>query len=363
MKVLISGNIASVGYNLSKGLLAKGIDADLIYQRSSIGIEEGTREDWIKIYYPPLYWSAESSQIGINIEKDRAKKYVMNIIPKFKNRIQYLTLPGINLAQYDLFHLNYLGNKLNIGIALRHKLKDWKKPIIVYLLGSKTPRIKTGIQGLRNYFITHRAKLILCGTPRRLKYVQHFPHKKEVLPIPIDTNKFRSILTESYNNRILCWVKLEKIKGIDIIFKAAELLPKYRFDIPNVGVDAEYYKKIKPKNVVFISKMPHKQVPDLINKYPLILGQFHIGGYGASEVEAMACGKPVIAYLDFKYEDYYNEPCPLLSSKDPEEIVELIHAHIGDKNLGKLNRKWAVKYHSIENVTSKLIRIYERVLG
>jgi hypothetical protein len=119
MKVLISGNIASVGYYLCKGLRAQEIEADLVYQRTS-GIQEGTKEDWIIKYQHPLFESGKPILEENKTEYDRVKKKVMTIIPKVKNRIQYLKLPGIDLEKYDLFHLNYLGERLNVGIALRH---------------------------------------------------------------------------------------------------------------------------------------------------------------------------------------------------------------------------------------------------
>lgn len=343
MKVLHSGNIASIGYNLCKGLRTKGVEADLVYQRSS-GIVEGTTEKWIKVYTQPPF---------------KFKSF-----QKLKNRLENLTLPGIDLSQYDLFQLNYLKTKLNYGIALQHKLKNWKKPIVVYLLGSKTSAIKSGRQGMINKIITSRAKLILSGSPRQFPFIQHYPNKKVLLPIPIDTNKFRAIKTETYEDRILCWVKPEKQKGIDIIFKTAKLMPNLQFDLPSpkISTEAEYFNKIKPKNVVFLPEIPHEQAPDLINKYPLIIGQFLLGGYGMSELEAMACAKPVIAYINVKYEDHYDKPCPILSSRDPPEIRELIQANIGNKQLGNSSRKWVKNIHSVERVTGKLVEIYKSVI-
>ena len=73
-----------------------------------------------------------------------------------------------------------------------------------------------------------------------------------------------------------------------------------------------------------------------INKYPIVIGQFHVGVFGLSELEAMSCGKPVIAYWRKKYNNFYKEPCPILSSKNINKIIYFIKKNIDNKKLGNL---------------------------
>lgn len=180
---------------------------------------------------------------------------------------------------------------------------------------------------------------------------------------PIDTEKYRPIRTPVYQDRILIWTKLDKMKGVELIFQVAERLSNYRFDVAFIGDDKAYYKKISPPNVNFIPKIESSKIPYVINSYPMILGQFHVGVFGHAELEAMSCSKPVISYWKRKYDSFYDEPCPILSSKNVEEIVDLAESHIQDEELGNVNRRWILKNHAVSIAVEKLHGIYAKTIG
>jgi len=204
--------------------------------------------------------------------------------------------------------------------------------------------------------------IMIFTDPNILTKMNCLELKKMYLEHPIDSDEHRPIRTEVYKNRILIWAKLERIKGIDTIFEVAQLLPQYQFDAIDAGVDKEYYKARKPHNVALLPKLRPKETPGLINRYPLIIGQFSAGTLGHSELEAMSCGKPVVAYWDRQYDRFYDEECPILGSKNIKEIVDVMESNIGNYALGRTNRLWILKYHDSLKVAEKLLKVYETLL-
>jgi len=85
-----------------------------------------------------------------------------------------------------------------------------------------------------------------------------------------------------------------------------------------------------------------------------LLDQFKIGYYGATALEAMSCGLPVIMRL---ITEQYDALCPtgappVINSKTPDEVCTALERLANSPQLrqeiGQESRRWIEKNHSVE---------------
>lgn len=347
MKILHSGNLASVGRNLCVGLRKRGIRADLVYTRYAdrSGLLQRGDADWTYIV-------------------DARKRPPISYFDRLELLHGLKLTEGLGPSEYDILHFHHVLNPINMGLAVRNIFGELR-PVILHFHGSVSSKRRGLNPKLRSFLLRRNCDLVLCSTPNILENVQDIPQLKRFLPNPVDTSAFRpGICSVEHHNIVLCWVKLESIKGIATVFRVARRLPGLRFHIPSVGLtgEKEVFVGGKPTNVDFIPLVPHSEVPKLICRYPLVLGQFGLGALGVSELEAMACGKPLIGFWNREFDAHYEEPCPIISSTDPKEISQMVKDYVDDSHLGMRCRGWVERFHSIDVVAEQLIEYYLEVV-
>jgi len=330
LKILHVGNVASVGYYLVKALRDKGLEADLLTPMHT-DIVSQPKEDWVI---------------------------------RSMNKTHTKFSSPLNLKQYDIIHMHYLQERLNRVISARLLLKSKNQIKIVHAHSSITAGTTRTIPRINSALVRSGTKLMFYSTPNLLDLIKRFPQRKVFLPNPVDTTQFKPLNEDVFTNRVLCWVKLDHIKGIDKILKIIKSCPNISFDIPKIGLAKEGFINQLPNNAHLINPVPHNQVPKLISKYPVILGQLKIGTLGLSELEAMSCGKKVITYWDRKYDKFYPEPCPVFSAFTVEDIRKFIFQAIDETSKQDFTyRNWVIKYHSIDIVADKLLNEYRTLIS
>lgn len=217
----------------------------------------------------------------------------------------------------------------------------------------------------------HKAKRVFCSTPDLLDPLRRIRPDGAFVPNPIDTDEFspNSARISHSQGGLFSISKLDERKGIEEILRCAELIweacPDTRIGFFGFGDVSQRARSFLDRNrhrpnLVVHGPVPHDQMPNLIKQYDVVLGQQLLGTLGMSELEAMACGNPVIC--DFRFEWAYPEPPPIVKSRSPEQAAAHAIRLLEDPELrrrdGERSREWVVKYHAIRNVAETLLSYY-----
>ena len=122
---------------------------------------------------------------------------------------------------------------------------------------------------------------------------KHYNRKSVVIYPPVDTKRFNS---EEIKNEghFLIVSRLGGYKRIDVAVKAFNKLG-LELKIVGVGPQFNYLKSIAKGNIEFLGSLSDQEVNRLLQSCTALIFPTH-EDFGIVPVEAMAAGKPVIAY-------------------------------------------------------------------
>jgi glycosyltransferase involved in cell wall biosynthesis len=336
MKVIHFGSVANVPYLFCYGLRELGITAFLVAGRSKM---------------PFIY-------------NEHYNPYQIDFLP-LKGPRDYLHLLHVAL-QSDVLHFHCdttIFKQLFLRMSPRVRL-------IRHFHGSDIRTVSTERRAILHATSNFLRETVLVSTFDLLKYWNGARH----IPNPIDPIFFETASTEE-DYSIFLPTRLEnKTKNIEFAFKAWDILrvmdSEVVLKVIYWGEDADYYLSRYgcDQRIVWLRIMSHKKMALEMKRSSLIWGQFKLGQFGLTELEAMASEKAVLMrfnpYETIRYDPQYNPP--LVTVKTPEELAKKTLELLSDKTtrikLGKEARKWAERVHGTTNVARKLMEIYEELV-
>jgi glycosyltransferase involved in cell wall biosynthesis len=300
----------------------------------------------------------------------RASKATRALLPLIRMMESTTLLRRFREGGFDLVHVHY------VTFAIMPMLA--RLPFVVHAHGADLNRdvyrpyfgsiVKAGLA---------RARAAMYVTPDLRRHIASLRPDARFLPNPVDLQKFApddAIAVEQPS--ILVISKLDRQKGLQEFLQAIDAIWSVRPDV-KVGMfrfgnaaDAvsEFFERHRANPALhLLSPVPHAEMAKLINSYSIVLGQQggNIATFGLSELEAMACGKPVVVRSD--YGDAYPEPPPLLHSPDVDAIVRHLTALVENpqrgRELGVRAREWVSKYHDGTTQAGQLADIYAAAVG
>ncbi len=180
---------------------------------------------------------------------------------------------------WDYFH-QYLDEK-STGF-----LKWWKRRFIEMILH----RLR-----IWDASSASRPDILLANSRTTQKRIEKYWRRNDSLLLypPVCTQRFTA--TKSNGNYFLIVSALEPFKKIDIAVQAFSRIPKHKLVIIGEGSDKTRLQEMAGKNIEFLGRKSDEEVQEFL-EYARAFIFPGLEDFGIAPVEAMACGKPVIAY-------------------------------------------------------------------
>ena len=199
---------------------------------------------------------------------------------------------------------------------------------------------------------------VYYATPDLADFVCKRRPDARFLPNPVDATTFapRSPSGESTSVFICC--ALTEIKGARRLLQACRRLAAERPDITVTALAGGHYAAdfASLPNVRMIPRQKRHDLPAIISQHGVVMGQALVGAVGMSELESMACSRPVVAWYRFKHA--YPEPPPIIRAVDGWDIAENVMRLVDDaearQRVGDESRAWVRRYHDVDAIAAQV---------
>nr|WP_275581917.1 glycosyltransferase [Brevibacillus fulvus] len=110
--------------------------------------------------------------------------------------------------------------------------------------------------------------------------------------------------------------------------------------------------------------MSNEEALRLYAQADIIIDQIRCGSHGLLSVEAMALGKPVVAYIRDDLAAKFPPDLPIVNANPDtlyEQLKKLLEQPELRQQLGIQGRQYVEKYHASDVVVEQLLAIYENL--
>ena len=280
--------------------------------------------------------------------------------------------------KFDVLHFH------NFGFPSAYQTLEISKTLNILTFHANLERVSLlknfpGLIYIFNRLIQNRMHGIIGVAPLNLKVFKDYKGPKTVIPNGIDLNKFkpegpkiRRYLDEKIN--ILFLGRIEERKGLIYLLRALKILDKkhanLRLIVVGDGPLREYCQKWaernKLDNVVFETKIKKEEVPAYyrtsdIYVSPAIYGE----SFGIVLVEAMAIGKPVVAFANKGYKGVLEKVKGkrfLVKPRDYKTLAKKLEELVKDKKLRGEMGRWGIeetKKYSWPKIADQVLEFYQ----
>jgi glycosyltransferase involved in cell wall biosynthesis len=266
-------------------------------------------------------------------------------------------------AKGNVYHVHYLLQDCYVASKLG------KRPLIGHAHGSD-------IRETIDHFFWGRivrnnlknCNKVLVSTPNLLEKARKYNENSEYIPNPVDTDLFYPVEQKKPNRRLRVLIAAGnnwKIRGTDKVLYALKSIEK-EVDISLIKYGGDTQKTLRlAKNLGLklhvLSFVSHNEMPRYYWDTDVVIASIGIGGtLGMVALEAIACGRPVVAHVSSDFSEY--KGFPLLDVSTSEDIVDAILS-LEDEDVWKKQYAYLKSNHNPERVTKRLLQIYNDTIN
>ena len=251
-------------------------------------------------------------------------------------------LVRIRCGRYDVIHIHFLSHGL-IGVAGGRDFFVHAHGYVAYL------QLSSRVEGPLNRLVLRHAKKVFYVTSDLEPFLADFAAKAQLLPNPVADQFLAPAQPPSSISKILIYLRLDPIKGVEEIFDAAPRLAEL------VSLDAIATGSLLGKLQIEYGRVVHFRPPvhhsearSLLEGFDAVIGQMRLGALGLSELEALAMGRVVLMRLNRKF--YPGDPPPVVEVNGADDLVsEVKRLQSSPDEVRRLSRagtEWVRRHHS-----------------
>lgn len=206
--------------------------------------------------------------------------------------------------------------------------------------------------------------LISVGNNQIQNLPEKYKKKTVVIPNGVDSKIFRPLKSiKQRKNVILFTGRFIELKGIREILAVTKQLPQYEFWFAGQGPLTNLINSPNTKNLGYKKT---EELVKLYNQATICVFPSHREAFGLTGLEAMSCGKPVIATpLGFSEYIENGKDGIIIPAKNEKALKDAIVRLMDDKKLreklSKNARRKALKY-SWGNVAKQYLKVFKQVI-
>ena len=258
----------------------------------------------------------------------------------------------IHRGGFDAVHIHYayLGMLGVLG----------KFPYVLHCHGSDVREITPFTRPLVATTLKHAAH-VFYATPDLADFVLARRPDAEFLPNPVDSERFHPITPARDCADVFIACSLNDIKGARRILQAcrrmAEVRPEILITAYAGGEYTEAFRKLP--NVRLIPHQTRENLPEIIGRHGVVIGQVLLGVVGMAELEALACARPVVCWYSFN--EAYDERPPFVRAVDGFDIAKSVMRLVDDAEarqaVGEAGRTWVEHHHKVDATAERVEKV------